>query len=93
MISIDELKKMAIKKLPEKIAENNVEIKYVLELKNGNEIVIDVESYGQNRIDKETAKVDKEIAGLEEAKNAKFEELDIRKVELKEIQTEMDKKL
>jgi len=46
-----------------KVADNNVEVKYFIELKSGEKIYLDeyTESYGQNRLDKEKAQAQAEL--------------------------------
>ena len=46
-----------------KVADNNIEIRYFIELKSGEKIYLDeyTESYGQNRLDKEKSQAQAEL--------------------------------
>ena len=60
-------------KVIEKIGDNHVLVKYVLYDKDGKEVVVKTEEYGQERIDKE-----KEVA---QAEYDKWNTFDVKKIE------------
>jgi hypothetical protein len=53
------------------VAENNIEKRYILYTKDGEEVVVHVESYGKERIERELAEAQAEIDKFLEYKNAK----------------------
>lgn len=87
-----DLKQYATKVI-KKVAENNVEVQYELELANGTKITLDeVESYGQSRIDDELQAIEGKIEKLSKEKIAEqLVKLDEEKADIQNIQTELTK--
>ena len=75
-----------------KIGENNVELQYILYTISSEEVICQIESYGQNRIDEEliieTEELDR-INTFNKTTEAATQQLKIDKLD--SIQTEMDK--
>lgn len=75
-----------------KIAENNVEIKYYLELKGGKKLYIDefTESYGKNRVDEEKNSIQEKITKVDNYdKKAEKTKLQEKLSEIQQVESKL----